>query len=75
MFTDTRPPSPATRPSPSDTVREGLVEIDGQEWYLIPDVDRMPPFLLSVVSDGDRWAFVSSAGPLTAGRGSAGGRG
>jgi hypothetical protein len=48
---------------------EGLVEIDGEELYRVPDVDRMPPFLMSVVSDGDRWMFVSSVGPLTAGRG------
>ncbi len=50
------------------TAREGLVEVDGQGFYLIPDFDRIPPFLMSVVSDGDRWMFVSSAGPLTAGR-------
>ncbi len=49
-------------------VAEGLVEIDGEGFYAIPDVDRMPPFLMSVVSDGDRWMFLSSTGGLTAGR-------
>ena len=38
----------------ADTTREGLVEVDGQGFYMIPDVDR--------------WMFISSAGPLTAGR-------
>ncbi len=47
---------------------EGLVEIDGEQHYRINGVDRMPPFLMSVVSDGDRWMFVSSSGALTAGR-------
>ncbi len=49
----------------------GLVDFDGEQWYTIADVDRMAPFLMSLVSDGDRWAFVSSSGALTAGRGDA----
>ena len=55
----------------SDGVREpveGLVEIDGVSYSAVPDVDRMAPFLMSVVSDGDRWMFASSSGALTAGR-------
>ena len=47
---------------------EGLVEIGGESYYRIVGVDRMSPFLMSVVSDGDRWMFVSSGGALTAGR-------
>lgn len=50
------------------TASEGLVDVDGEGFYCIPRVDRIPPFLMSVVSDGDRWMFVSSAGSLTAGR-------
>ena len=50
---------------------EGFVEIDGEGFYVIPDVDRMAPFLMSIVSDSDHWMFVSSRGALTAGRGSA----
>jgi hypothetical protein len=42
----------------------------GRDWYRIDAVDRMPPFLMSLVSESDVWTFVSSAGPLTAGRGS-----
>ena len=47
---------------------EGLVRIDGGVFYAVPDIDVLPPFLVSVVSDGDRWMFVSSTGALTAGR-------
>jgi hypothetical protein len=52
---------------------DGLVEIDGVGYYAVPDIDEMSPFLMSVVSDGDRWIFVSSSGGLTAGRGTAAG--
>jgi hypothetical protein len=52
---------------------EGLVEINGEGFYAIPNVDRIPPFLMSLVSDGDRWMFISSTGGLTAGRGDAAG--
>jgi hypothetical protein len=47
---------------------EGFVRLDGLEMYCVPDVDRMPPFLMSVVSDSDHWMFLSSYGGLTAGR-------
>jgi hypothetical protein len=50
----------------------GLEQIDGVWWYTVADVDQMAPFLMSLVSDGDRWMFVSSSGALTAGRGDAG---
>lgn len=36
--------------------------------FTVGDLDRIPPFLMSVVSDGDRWMFVSSTTALTAGR-------
>ena len=49
----------------------GLEDFDGEQWYTVADVDRMPPFLMSLVSDGDCWMFVSSSGALTAGRGDA----
>jgi hypothetical protein len=45
-----------------------LIERDGARWYRIDAVERMEPFLTTVVSDSDLWMFVSSAGPLTAGR-------
>jgi hypothetical protein len=49
----------------------GLEEFDGEQWYTVADLDRMEPFLMSLVSDGDCWMFVSSSGALTAGRGDA----
>jgi hypothetical protein len=51
-------------------VTGGLVEADGRTWYRITDYDAMSPFLVSLVSDGDLWLFISSTGSLTAGRGS-----
>jgi hypothetical protein len=62
--------------NPTDTVSihvaEGFVRIDGRSFYVIPDADRLPPFLMSLVSDADHWMFVSSHGALTAGRKDAG---
>ncbi|MEO5915962.1 MAG: hypothetical protein ABIS50_17135 [Luteolibacter sp.] len=46
-----------------------FVQIDGEPFLCIRDVDRMPPFLMSVVSDSDGWLFVGSNGGFTAGRG------
>jgi hypothetical protein len=45
-----------------------FVDVDGERYYVIRDVDRMPPFFISVISSADHWLFVSSAGGLTAGR-------
>ena len=45
-----------------------VTDADGEDWYRIDHVERMAPFLMTVVSDADLWMFVSSAGPLTAGR-------
>ncbi|MEO0513922.1 MAG: hypothetical protein AAF086_01330 [Planctomycetota bacterium] len=47
---------------------EGFVDVDGVEMYRIHNVDEMPAFLMSVVSDTDLWMFLSSRGGLTAGR-------
>jgi hypothetical protein len=51
-----------------EAIADAPVVIDGQEYLCIPDVDRMPPFLMSVVSDSDFWLFVGSNGGFTAGR-------
>lgn len=45
-----------------------FIEIDGDRYYCIRNVDRMPPFFMSVVSSADHWLFISSTGGLTAGR-------
>jgi hypothetical protein len=52
----------------SDGARGRLVDIGGQRWYRIEALEHMEPFLATVASDSDLWMFVSSSGPLTAGR-------
>ncbi|MBT8494658.1 MAG: hypothetical protein KJO07_16505, partial [Deltaproteobacteria bacterium] len=37
-------------------------------YYAIRNVDEMPPFFISLVSNSDHWLFISSTGGLTAGR-------
>ena len=49
-------------------VRGAFTDIDGERYYAIENVDRMPPFFISVVSSDDHWLFVSSNGGVTAGR-------
>ena len=45
-----------------------FADIDGERYAVIRGVDRLPPFLMNVVSDGDAWLFAGSNGGLTAGR-------
>nr|MDJ0959797.1 hypothetical protein [Acidimicrobiia bacterium] len=45
-----------------------FVELDGEPMYVIRDYDRMPSFLMSIVSDSDHWMYVSTGGALAAGR-------
>jgi hypothetical protein len=52
----------------SDHRDNSFVSIDGERYYVVANVDRMSPFLMSIVSDGDRWMFLSSSGGVTAGR-------
>ena len=52
----------------SDGVRGRLVDIGGQRYYRIDGLEHMEPFLATVVSDSNLWLFISSNGPLTAGR-------
>ncbi len=61
--------SPTPAPQPRENLPSGeFVDLDGERFYAIRQVDRMPPFLVSVVSSGEHWMYVSSAGGLTAGR-------
>ena len=48
-----------------------LLERDDDTLLSIPHVERLPPFLMSVLSSTDLWMFVASNGGLTAGRVSA----
>ena len=45
-----------------------FIDLDGERYYAIHHVDKMPPFFISVISDSDHWLFASSTGGLTAGR-------
>jgi hypothetical protein len=47
---------------------EGMVILDGQPMFRIAHTENMPPFLMNIVSESDRWMYVSSTGGLTAGR-------
>ncbi len=44
------------------------MERAGQFWYEIREVDKLPPFLMTMASDSDHWLFISSNGGMTAGR-------
>ena len=58
----------STQANQSSPVTGGFVPIDGEDFYQILNFDQMPPFLMSVVSPGDHWLYLSSTGGLTAGR-------
>ncbi|MEI6183942.1 MAG: hypothetical protein WCP65_00330 [Bacteroidota bacterium] len=44
------------------------IEIGGETFFKISNVNEMPPFFMSIVSDSNHWMFISSNGGLTAGR-------
>ena len=48
-----------------------FVDMKGERYYAIKNVDEMAPFFISVISDSDHWMFISSTGGMTAGRVSA----
>ena len=52
----------------TDEAAGEFVDRNGERYYAIRNVDRMPPFFTSVISSDDHWLFVSSTGGLTAGR-------
>ena len=45
-----------------------FIDIAGERYYAIHNVEKMAPFFISLISDSDHWLFVSSKGGLTAGR-------
>lgn len=58
-------------PPPPQAGSDGALEktlIDGEPYFCIPDVNAMPPFLMSIVSDTDLWLFAGSNAAFTAGR-------
>jgi hypothetical protein len=49
-------------------VEGAFVDMDGERFYKISNVDLMPDFFISLVSASDQWMFISSNGSLSAGR-------
>lgn len=45
-----------------------FVTRQGRRLYEIGNVDAMPAFLMTVISDSDLWMYLSTSGALTAGR-------
>ncbi len=60
--------SELTSTAPTRSPAGRFVTRNGRRLYEITHVDEMPPFLMTVVSDSDLWAYLSSSGALTAGR-------
>ena len=57
-----------TKEKQHDTVSGEFIDMAGERYYAIRNVDKMAPFFISVISDTDHWLFISSTGGLTAGR-------
>ncbi|SET34366.1 hypothetical protein [Thalassotalea agarivorans] len=45
-----------------------FINLNGERFYAINNVDQMPPFFMTLVSESDHWMFISSSTGLTAGR-------
>jgi len=54
-------------PNSSDVVGQ-FIDMQGERYYAIQNMQKMAPFFISLISDSDHWLFVSSTGGLTAGR-------
>ena len=52
----------------SDSVAGEFITVNAERYYAIRNVDRLKPFLTSVVSNDNHWLFISSTGGLSAGR-------
>ncbi len=52
----------------NNAVSGEFIDLQGERYYAIRNVDKMPAFFVSVISDSDHWLFISSTGGLTAGR-------
>ena len=55
-------------PMASGKTRLEQVELEGEIFYRISQVDTMRPFFMSIVSDSNHWMFVASNGGISAGR-------
>ncbi len=53
---------------PHDLVRGDFIIEGAEAWYRIDGHDNLSPFFMALAGDSDLWAYVSTAGSLTAGR-------
>ncbi len=58
-------------PAAAGRAESSSVLINGETFVVIRNVNAMPPFLMSIVSNGNLWLFAGSNSPFTAGRGDA----
>ena len=49
----------------NNDVSGDFITIHGERFYEIRNVDKMAPFLVSVVSNADHWLFASSSGGMS----------
>ncbi|MGB8355586.1 MAG: hypothetical protein WCD79_16935 [Chthoniobacteraceae bacterium] len=61
-------PDGATPRVPEEPTNGHYATIDGEPYTVIFDVDRLSPFMMSVVSNTDIWLFAGSNSGFTAGR-------
>ena len=59
----------------NNLLKESIGQVQGEillkedeNYYMIACYNKMPPFLMNIVSSTDLWMFISSNGALTAGR-------
>ena len=65
----TEQPAGGVNPRPTAAEPWGdFVDLRGERWYVIRNVDRLRPFMVTVVSSDDHWLFLSSTGGMTAKR-------
>ena len=56
--------SVAASNTPSEASRDGFIDIKGERFYKIGDLQKMAPFFISLISNNDHWLFASSNGGL-----------
>jgi hypothetical protein len=68
MRTQLAPRDSADRATRTRETGYEFVTLAGENYICIRHVDRLSPFLMSIVSDSDHWLYVGSNAPFTAGR-------
>ncbi len=53
---------------PKESLLLKELNLEGELYFKIENIDALPPFFISVVSNSNHWMFISSNGALSAGR-------